>query len=101
MLPEYRLSRAADADLKYIARYTFNTWGEDQTRRYIDDLRSCIEKLTVSPMMGRACDHIRPGFRRMEQGKHVILYRPEGNGVFISRILHQRMLPGKHILEGS
>jgi plasmid stabilization system protein ParE len=36
----------------------------------------------------------------MEQGKHVIFYRPqEGGEVFISRILHQRMLSGEQVID--
>ena len=27
-----------------------------------------------NPMLGRTCDHIRPGLRRMERGQHVVLY---------------------------
>jgi plasmid stabilization system protein ParE len=31
--------------------------------------------------------------RRLEYGRHVVFYRVEANGIVISRILHQRMLP--------
>ena len=47
-----------------------------------------------NPMLGRTCDHIRPGLRRMERGQHVVLYRESAGGIRVSRILHQRMLPG-------
>jgi plasmid stabilization system protein ParE len=29
----------------------------------------------------------------MEQGRHVVFYRQQPDGILISRILHQRMLP--------
>ena len=29
----------------------------------------------------------------MERGRHVVFYRADGDGILISRILHQRMLP--------
>ena len=45
-------------------------------------------------MLGRTCDHIRHGLRRMERGEHVIFYRESAGGIRVSRILHQRMLPG-------
>jgi plasmid stabilization system protein ParE len=52
--------------------------------------------------LGRVCDQVRPGLRRMECGRHVLFYRVEAEGIVISRILHQRMLPeGKNIDEGS
>jgi toxin ParE1/3/4 len=49
--------------------------------------------------MGRACAGIKAGYRRMEHGRHVILYREQSNGILIVRVLHQRMLPRIHILE--
>jgi plasmid stabilization system protein ParE len=30
----------------------------------------------------------------MERGQHVVLYRESAGGIRVSRILHQRMLPG-------
>jgi plasmid stabilization system protein ParE len=35
----------------------------------------------------------------MEQGKHVIFYRQQDAEVLISRILHQRMLPGEQAID--
>jgi plasmid stabilization system protein ParE len=33
----------------------------------------------------------------LEHGKHVIFYRQQDNdGILVSRILHQRMLPKRH-----
>lgn len=46
--------------------------------------------------MGRPCDEVRRGLRRMEHGKHVVFYRREPTGILISRILRQSMLPSKH-----
>lgn len=37
----------------------------------------------------------------MEHEKHVIFYRMDNGGIFISRILHQRMLPARHLMEDS
>ena len=48
---------------------------------------------------GRSCNRIRPGYRRIEHGKHVILYRADRDGIFISRVLHQRMLPSEHWID--
>ncbi len=76
-----------------IAEYTLRTWGEAQTDRYLRQLEVSCERLAEHPALGRACDHIRPGLHRMEQGKHVIFYRQEAGGVLISRILHQSVLP--------
>ena len=43
-----------------------------------------------NPLLGRACDHLAPGLRRLEQRKHVIFYRLESDRVSIFRILHEQ-----------
>ena len=92
-MARFRFSRRAEADLYDIGVYTSRTWGEVQTGRYIGTLEECCQLLAGNPGLGRTCDGIRPGLRRMEQGKHVVFYREEPGGILISRILHQRMLP--------
>jgi toxin ParE1/3/4 len=89
----FRLSCRAEADLLDIADYTLRTWGEAQTIRYLNDLERCCQRLAENPGSGRNCDSIRPGLRRAEQGKHVVFYREAPSGIFVSRILRQRMLP--------
>jgi toxin ParE1/3/4 len=91
-----RFSRRAEADLGEIIRYTLNRWGEDQA---IPLYRACCEQLAGNPALGRACDDIRPGLRRIEHGRHVVFYRQEAGGVLISRILHQRMLPERQKID--
>lgn len=101
MAPEYRLSRLARLDLIEIADYTLDTWGAAQANRYLDSLAACFEQLARTPEIGRPCTAVRPGYRRVEHQKHVIFYRMKRNGVFIGRILHQRMLPGRRLIDDS
>jgi toxin ParE1/3/4 len=96
---EFRFSRRAEADLLSIGAYTLRTWGQDQTLRYIDDLETCCQMLSDNPALGRACGDVRPGLRRMECGRHVVLYREVPRGILVSRILHQRMLPERHAID--
>jgi toxin ParE1/3/4 len=98
-LPAYRLSRLARLDLIEIADYTVDTWGLKQAGRYVDGLWGCFERLARTPGIGRPCDRIRPGYRRMEHEMHVVIYKADPDGVFISRILHRRMLPSRHWIE--
>ncbi len=81
-----------------IGDYTLRIWGEDQTIRYIDGLEACCQMLADNPALGRACDDVRPGLRRMEHGRHVVFYRQTAEGILVSRILHQRMLPERQRL---
>jgi toxin ParE1/3/4 len=82
-----------------IGVWTLRTSGEDQALRYIDDLEACCQALARNPRSGRPCDHVRPGLCRMEQGKHVVFYRCEPEGILFSRILHQRVLPERHPID--
>lgn len=95
----FRFSRRAEADLLSIGAYTLRSWGTDQAVRYIDDLEACCQTLADNPALGRTCDDIRPGLRRMESGRHIVFYRQETGGILVSRILHQRMLPERHVID--
>ena len=95
----FRFSRRAEADLLGIGDYTLRTWGRAQAARYIGELEVCCQMLADNPALGRPCDDVRPGLRRLEHGKHVVFYRQERGGVLVSRILHQRMLPERHAID--
>jgi toxin ParE1/3/4 len=96
----YRFSRRGEADLLSIGAYTLRTWGENQAVRYIGDLEACCQMLADNPALGRTCDDVRPGLRRMESGRHVVFYREDTGGILVSRILHQRVLPERHVIDG-
>jgi toxin ParE1/3/4 len=71
------------------------TWGSAQTRRYTQGLRACFQLLAENPSLGRTCDAVHPGLRRLEHGKHVVFYLSQADGVLIVRVLHQQMVPTK------
>jgi toxin ParE1/3/4 len=91
-----RFSRRAEADLPSISEYTLRIWGKAQTARYLAELEAFCQALASNPALGRACDNVRPGSRRMEHGRHVVFYRQKIAGVLVVRILHQSMLPDRH-----
>lgn len=91
------LTRRAEEDLFEIGEYTVRTWGIVQCARYIDGLEACCQKLADNPKLGRSCEHLRPGYWRMEQGKHVVFYRIGKDGIVVARILHVHMLPRLHL----
>jgi len=92
----FRFSRRAEGDLLSIGAYTLRTWGENQAVRYIGDLEACCQMLADNPALGRTCDDVRPGLRRMAIGRHVVFYRENTRGILVSRILHRRMLTERH-----
>jgi toxin ParE1/3/4 len=89
----FRLTVRAEADLLSIGSYTLEKWGALQASRYLDELEECCQRLADAPLLGRQCDNVRPGLRRMEHGRHTVFYRPKSEGVAVIRILHQDMLP--------
>ena len=90
-MPSFRLTERARADLRAIGRYTQATWGREQRNRYLARLDACFHLLALEPHRGRACDEIRPGYRKYHVGRHLIFYRESQDGVEIIRILHDRM----------
>jgi toxin ParE1/3/4 len=92
-LPEVVFSRSSESDLRSIDEYTVRTWGEDQADLYLDQIKLCCQRLASNPRIGRLWNRAQPDLRRMEQGSHVIFYRETKQGIVVSRILHQNMLP--------
>lgn len=94
-----RFSRLAERDFVSIGAYTTRTWGAAQADRYLSDLEQCCRLLAGNPELGSPCDHIRPGLRYIEKGRHAVFYRRKSSGVLVVRILHQRMMPERHDIE--
>jgi toxin ParE1/3/4 len=92
-------SNLAEADLLEIGTYTQEKWGKVQAIEYLSGIEICCRHLEENPSLGRSCEYIRPGLKRMEHGRHVIFYRIASGGVLVSRILHQSMLPVRHIMD--
>lgn len=92
-MPTYRFSKLARLDLIEIGDYTLDHWGADQAIRYLDSLKRCFDLLAANPEIGRRCDRLRKGYRRIEHEKHVVFYRLDKEDVLIVRIVHQRVLP--------
>ena len=95
----YRLSAKAKNDLRKIAAYTLRVWGRQQTVVYVADLRFYCNEIAQNPALDRSCDYLAPGLLRAERNKHVIFYRRDSDGIRVSRILHQSMLPERHRLD--
>jgi toxin ParE1/3/4 len=83
-LANCRFSRRAEDDLLGIAAYTLRTWGENQAIRYIAELEACCQMLADNPALGRSCEDIRVGLRRMETRRHVVFYREKTGAILIS-----------------
>ena len=96
-LPEYRLTPKAKEDLEEIWLYMLETWGVEQANHYIEKLTDTFAALAKEPMRAMTCDHIRQGYRWSPSGRHVIYFRPTDYGIAVIRVLHERMLPERHL----
>jgi len=82
-----------------IGEYTLRKWGETQAARYLRRTGGLLPDAGTQSALGRLCEDVRPGLRRFEHGRHVLFLRQEPRGILLSRILHQRMLPERHVMD--
>ena len=88
-MPKFTVSKAANADIRNIARYSQDTWGRDQRRRYLDGLNDKFEMLAEQPEMAAERRDFRPPVRIHHYEKHLIVYAISDSGILIVRVLHQ------------
>ena len=93
----YVKSRKADRDINSIYHYSAREFGERQTDKYLKGLENKLQQLSNNTQLGKACDWLIEGYRRLDYEGHVIYYRQRKNDIFIVRILHQRQDPLRHI----
>lgn len=97
-MSQYVLSPAAQADLEQIWNYTCERWDDDQAEEYVRAIQRAIDRVVDNPMIGRACDEVRPGYRKHAVGSHTLYYPiAAGDVIDVVRILHQRMDVDRHL----
>ena len=87
----------AERDIFEIGVYTWTEWGEAQFDKYMALLRETCE-VTI-PRKHRLARSVpkRPELMRWRCERHVNYFRKMDDGFEIVRILHDRMLPSKHL----
>jgi len=86
----YWLTESAEKDLADIAKYTLETWGEEQLEIYRHLLEERLSLLVEFPELGRNHPMLRSDFRYVVEGKHYIFYRRVGADIEVLRFLHCR-----------
>jgi toxin ParE1/3/4 len=94
---ELTLLPAARADLFDIWRNGSTQWGYEQSDRYIRRFDDVFASIADHPEIGRRCDELRPGYRLLPTGAHIVFYRLTPSAIEIVRILHERMDFGRHL----
>ena len=87
-----QLSERAQKDFKAIQRYTLKQYGEKQVLKYSKMIKSGIENIEENPALyGHFRHDIPERYRSHQVGEHSIIYRVDGNKIFIVAILHGSM----------
>lgn len=95
---KFRLSAAADADMRKIAAHTLERWGKPQRDIYIAELFDAFSHLVDTPQIAAKIENIRKGYRKFPQGSHVIYFREsDTHKIEIIRVLHRRMDATAHL----
>lgn len=84
-----RLSRAARADLHDIRRYSVEHHGRTVADRYLRGFATVFRLIASHPKIGPIEEGFGGSIRTYSHGRHLILYRDQGDQVTILRILHQ------------
>lgn len=87
----------ARKDLKSILIYGYQNWGTVQTDQYYDNLLQKLKHLKEYPLMGKECDTIRLGYRKLHVEKHIFFYKIGTDHVVIIRILYDAMDHNEHL----
>jgi toxin ParE1/3/4 len=92
MSANYQFSQKADEDLFQIFRYTLRTFGRSKAEQYYQSIIQSVKTAATFPELGRSYEtHSGKIYRRYNIGRHVLFFEVEGDGIFIVRILHDRM----------
>ena len=86
-MPRYSVSSAARRVLETIRNWIASD-NRSAARRWVSNARSKFQMLSRQPLIGEACDHIRPGLRFVLVGNHVVYYIIREDRVIIVRIVH-------------
>lgn len=84
-------SPKARADLDQIWQYSIDNWSELSAATYLRSIFEAAERIKHNPLLGRAREDIRPKYRSLIIGSHIIFYKFSRENVTIIRILHQKM----------
>ena len=87
----YEISNLAQRDLEDIWLYTFEHWSLSQADKYYKLIIKEIDKICRDPEIGFLIDYVKLGHRTIPIKSHIIVYKIQGNKIWIDRILHKNM----------
>lgn len=97
-MTKFRISSAADADLRSIAEYTLTQWGAERRNSYFQRIFDAFTRLGDTPEISTNLESVREGYRKFPIGSHVIYHRTSAtHSIEIIRVLHKRMDAEVHL----
>lgn len=96
----WTIRQAAQADLSEIWHHGATNWGLEQADRYVDGLFALFGLLAEFPEMARERAAFLPPVRIHPSGAHLVIYRLEGQGVEVIRILHAHQKLTAYLISG-
>jgi toxin ParE1/3/4 len=95
----FRVSNAAQNDIREIGLYTQKHWGKEQRHFYLNGLNERFNQLADNPEISPERADFTPPVRINHYQKHLIVYALEDKGLLILRILHENMDVSTHLSE--
>jgi toxin ParE1/3/4 len=83
----YRLRPKARQDLTDIIVY-IAVHNPPAARKWRDGMFRIFELLGGNPYIGSAHDEVEPQMRMFPSGNYIVIYRIEGSGILILRVIH-------------
>ncbi len=94
---ELKYSDLAEEQLASIEKYTRERWGNHQADIYLAQIENRILSLLETPYLGTARPDILDNCRGLPEGKHIILYRVDGDVISILAVPHANMDLERHL----
>ena len=93
----FRVSRKAQSDIRDIGLHTQRQWGAGQRRKYLAGMEHRFRQLAENPDIAPERTEFNPPVRLARYEKHWVVYLVEPDGVFIVRVVHERMHLPDHL----
>ena len=83
----YQLTPLAERDLEDIWRFGADMWSANQADKYLDELISVFELMSIMPNLAPLRDIFEPPVHIHAHQQHVIIYNVVGDDIIIIRVL--------------
>ncbi|MFT3729354.1 MAG: type II toxin-antitoxin system RelE/ParE family toxin [Terricaulis sp.] len=94
----YRLTEAADRQLRDIWRYSRDRWGVDRANLYLSAISTALEAAIKTPALLRPREELGAGMLARKVQFHVAYGFVQDEMLIVVAVLHARMDPKRHLL---